>query len=218
MKDIVILSAGRFSREVYSMIMDCIDDGKQWRFKGFVDDRKNILDDFPHEGEMLGGCEVYEPAPNDYIIPAMGESGVREKYVEQLLAKGARFETLVHPTVYVGKNIKIGCGCVVLQYTICTADLTIDDFVNVGARCILSHGNRIGIFCSISGGVEIAGEVKIGARTFLGSGVTVAPNLNIGAGAYIGIGSVVIHNVRNDAFIFGNPAKHLGNASDRNTF
>lgn len=215
MKDIVILSAGRFSREVYSMIMDCIDDGKQWRFKGFVDDRKNILDDFPHEGEMLGGCEVYEPAPNDYIIPAMGESGVREKYVEQLLAKGARFETLIHPSVYIGKHVSIGEGGVVCHGNILTADIIIGSFVNVGTQCILSHGNHIGDWVSMGGGCCIAGEVKIGSRTCLGCNVTIAPGVNIGIDAYLGIGSVIIHNVCDDAFMFGNPAKKMGKASER---
>lgn len=215
MKDVIILGAGKFAREVYSMILDCIDDGEHWKFKGFLDDRPNILDDFPHEGEMLGAPIDYIPKSGDIVIQALGEPAPREKFVLELLNKGAHFETLIHPTVYRGKNVRIGNGCVIAHCNILTADMRLGDFVNIGAACTLSHGNELEAWVTLGGGCAIAGEVKIGARTSLGCGVLVAPGLHIGEGACIGIGSVVMRNVCGDAFMLGNPAKQIGKASER---
>jgi len=189
------------------MVMDCIAVGKEWEFKGFLDNRLHLLDDFQHSGTMLGAVEDYVPDENEYVIPALGDSAVREKYVSILKAKGARFETLIHPTAYVGAGCTVGEGCVVTQFVILTADVHLGDFVNVGVRTTLSHGNVLADFVTCAGHCCVAGEVKIGRLSFVGCNVTIVPHVTVGENAYLCAGSVVIRRVLDNTRVIGNPAK-----------
>ncbi len=214
MKDVVILGASYFAREVYSMVLDCIADGAKWRFKGFIDDRMDILDDFPHDGEMLGGLQQYEPAANDLVIPALGNPLVRRKYVDAMIAQGAKFGTLVHPSAYVGANIEIGRGCVITQRTILTAGLRIGNFVNVGVLTTLSHGNMVGDFSQFAGYCCVTGEVRIGEFVECGCQVSIVPHLTIGDYAQLCTGSVILRNVKPYEKVLGNPARVIGRTDE----
>ena len=213
-KDVVILGAAYFAREVYSMVQDCITDGAKWRFKGFVDDRKNILDDFQHEGEMLGGVDVYQPAMNDLVIPALGNPSARQKYVSLLQSKGANFGTMVHPSSYVGCNVEIGVGCVVTQRAILTAGLKVGNFVNVGVLTTLSHGNVVGDFSQFAGYCCVTGEVTIGKFVACGCAVSIVPRITIGDHAQLCTGSVVLRNVKPYEKVLGNPARVIGRTDE----
>lgn len=208
-RQIIILGAAYFAREVYSMVMDCIAAGKDWEFKGFLDNRTYLLDDFPYTGKMLGAVEDYAPEENDYIIPALGDPAIREKYVAILKDKGAKFETLIHPTAYIGTGCEIGEGCIITQFDILTADVHLGNFVNVGSRTTLSHGNYLGDFVTFAGHCCVAGEVKIGRSAFVGCNVTIVPHVTIGDNAYLCAGSVVIRRVKENTRVIGNPAKRF---------
>ncbi len=210
MKDVVILGAAYFSREVYSMVQDCIADGVKWRFKGFLDDRPKILDDFPHSGEILGSVENYIPKENDLIIPALGNPLIREKYVTIVKGNGCKFGTLIHPSAQIGANVEIGTGCVVMQNVVMTAGLVVGDFVNVGVQTILSHGNRIGPFSQFANLCSITGEVRIGRSVECGCGVTVIPHVTVGDYAQLCSGSVVLKDVKPYEKVIGNPARPIG--------
>lgn len=214
MKDVVILGAAYFAREVYSMVQDCIADGAKWRVKGFIDDRKNLLDDFPHEGEMLGGVDVYQPAMNDIIIPALGNPSTRQKYVSLLQGKGANFGTMIHPSSYVGCNVDIGEGCVVTQRAILTAGLKVGNFVNVGVLTTLSHGNIVGDFSQFAGYCCVTGEVHVGELVECGCAVSIVPHITIGDHAQLCTGSVVLRNVKPYEKVLGNPARVIGRTDE----
>lgn len=214
MKDVVILGAAYFAREVYSMVQDCIADGAKWHFKGFIDDRKSILDDFPHEGEVLGGVDSYTPCPNDIVIPALGNPDVRNRYVGALLEKGSSFGTMVHPTAYVGRKVDVGIGSVITQRVILTADIRIGNFVNVGVLSTLSHGNTVGDFSQFAGYCCVTGEVHIGKFVECGCSVTIVPHLTIGDHSQLCTGSVVLRNVKAYEKVLGNPARVIGRTDE----
>ena len=213
--EIVILGASYFAREVYSVVQDCIDNGALWNFKGFLDDRPNILDDFPHSGDMLGSVEHYIPEKNDLIIPALGNPLIREKYVLLAKSNGCQFGTVIHPSAQIGKNVKIGTGCVIMQNVVMTAGLTVGDFVNVGVQTILSHGNRIGSFSQFANLCSITGEVTIGRSVECGCGVTVIPHVTVGDYAQLCSGSVVLKDVKPYEKVIGNPARAIGYTQER---
>ena len=213
-KNIIIVSAGSYSREVYSFVVDCIDAGASWRVKGFLDDRPNILDDFPCPVNILDSVENYIIEPNDLFICAIGEPSSKKKYVEYLKSKGASFANLVHPTAVVGKNVSLGEGVVLTPYSILTASLSIGNFVSIGTMTVCSHHNQIGDWCHLSGHCSLAGGVKVGEGVFVGCSATFVPGVNIGQWAYIGAGSVVLKRVREHTKVFGNPAVPIGTVDD----
>ena len=53
-KNLIIVSAGQYGRETLGWAIQAIEHGADFRMKGFVDDRPNILDGFDYEFKILG--------------------------------------------------------------------------------------------------------------------------------------------------------------------
>jgi sugar O-acyltransferase (sialic acid O-acetyltransferase NeuD family) len=209
-KDIVIVSAGKFGREICAFVRQAIEGGRDWRIKGFLDSRADQLQRFAHPVPILSSVEDYDPAENDLFLCAIGSSEDRQRYTEAILRKGGRFATLVHPTAVLGDRISLGEGVIIAPYAVLTSHIVLGDSVYVGPHSLLSHDNEIGNWCQISGHCAIGGCVTMGESVFLGIGSIIMPDLKIGSNAFIGIGSVVIRNVGEGRKVFGNPAFPMG--------
>ena len=98
MKNVIIVGAGGFGREVYNYVEDCIKAGVQWQIKGFLDDNLNALDDYKYPTSIISSISDYIPEENDVFICGLGNPKTKKDVVEKLLARGAKFETLVHPS------------------------------------------------------------------------------------------------------------------------
>ena len=210
MKDIIIISAGKFAREVYSWVQDAITAGRHWQFKGFLDDRIDVLDDFPCSKGIISSVESYHPECNDLFICAIGDPILRKYYVEGMLTKGGQFAQLIHPTVVIGANVRIGEGVIIAPYSVLTASLILGNYVNLGCSVICSHHNEIGDWSQISGHASLAGYVRLGKGVFVGSGAVLVPNAVVGDWSYVGAGSVVLRRVAPYTKVFGNPAQKIG--------
>jgi len=206
MKDIVIIGAGKFAREISSFVGHAIVAGNDWRLKGFLDSRTNQLDGFGRKAPILSSVEAYEPAENDLFLCAVGAPADRRRYSEIILEKGGRFAALIHPTAVLGDNVKLGEGVMIAPQAVLTSDMVLGDSVYVGPHVCLSHENRIGDWCQISGHCVFGGGVTVDESCFFGLGVTLVPGVRIGKHAFIGAGSVVLKRVRDGAKVFGNPA------------
>ncbi len=211
---LIIVSAGKFAREVYSWVLDCIQAGAPWEFKGFLDNRPNALDDFPCSAGVISTVEEYVPQSNDRFVCAIGEACPRKNYVAQLKSKGAQFASVIHPTVVIGQNVKLGEGVILAPYSILTAALEVGNFVNIGVFCCCSHHNRIGDWCQISGHCSIPGNVVLEEGVFVGCGAVFVPGIHVGAWAYVGAGSVVVRRIKARTKVFGNPAVVIGTVDD----
>ena len=205
-KDIVIISAGKFAREISSFVGDAIAAGQDWRIKGFLDSRSNQLDGFNRQATIISSVEDYEPCENDLFLCAIGKPADRRTYTEIIQREGGRFATLVHPTAVVGDNITLGQGVMIAPHAVLTSDMRLGDSVYVGPLSCLSHDNVIGDWCQISGHCSLGGAVTIEEGCFFGIGAIVVPGVRIGRNAYVGIGSVVLKSVRAGVKVFGNPA------------
>jgi sugar O-acyltransferase (sialic acid O-acetyltransferase NeuD family) len=205
-KDIVIISAGKFGREICSFARQTIEAGQDWRIKGFLDSRSDQLQRFDHPVPILSSVEKYEPCENDLFLCAIGTSDDRRRYSEVILQKGGRFATLIHPTAVLGDSITLGEGVIIAPHVVLTSHMVLGDSVYVGPHSLLSHDNQIGSWCQISGHCAIGGCVTLGESVFLGIGAIIMPDLQIGKNAFVGIGSVVIRNVPEGRKVFGNPA------------
>jgi sugar O-acyltransferase (sialic acid O-acetyltransferase NeuD family) len=205
-KEIVIISAGNFGREISSIVSDAIAAGKDWRIKGFLDSRKEILNGFNREIPILSSVEAYEPRETDLFLCAIGSPADRKQYSEIILNKGGRFATLVHPTAVIGANVTLGEGVMIAQLAVLTADMVLEDSVYAGPHSCLSHDTRIGKWSQISGHCAFGGGVTVEEGCFFGVGAILMPGAYVGKNAFVGIGSVVLKKVKPDTKVFGNPA------------
>ena len=206
MKDLVIIGAGGFGRTVYWQCDADYGNGRDWTIKGFLDDRKGILDGFSVPKPVLASPFDYEPAPNDIFLCALGEPQMRRKYAAPLLARGVEFINLRTEVAYPA-SAHLGHGIIFERKVQVGSDAHIGDFVTVLSMSVIGHDVTIGDY------VEIGSFTFIGARARVGNDVQIHPHscilpgVSVGDRAVVGAGSVVIHNVPADTTVFGNPAK-----------
>ncbi len=207
--DLIIIGAGGMGREVFSWLTQEIIEKKEHKILGFIDDNPNALGDLSYPVKIVGNIIDYMPRKTERFILSILEPKTRMKIASILMAKGAVFYTLVHPSAVIGTNVRIGGGSVICPNCILTNDIDIGQFVFINTSSTVGHDVVIGDFTSINGKVEITGNVKVGTGCLFGVGAKVIPGRHIGDGATIGAGSVVIRNVPEGVTVFGNPAKRI---------
>jgi len=206
MKQLVIVGAGGFGREIANAAPDCLGYGTEFALKGFLDRNAAALDGFAGYPPVLGAPEDYAIGAEDVFFVAMGNLDLRRRNVELLSARGGTFQRLVHKTASLGRNVVIGEGSYIAHHAVLTADTTVGCNVCVFHSSVIGHDCRIGDFSHVSSLVFLGGGVGVGEGVTVHPGVRIAPFKKLGDGATIGIGSVVLANVRPKATVFGIPA------------
>lgn len=209
MKQLLIIGARGWGREVYDIATACINNGENFEVKGFLDDKADALYGYNNYPPIIGPVETYEIQKDDVFICALGDVEYKKKYANFILEKGGEFISLVHPTAIFGNNAKIGKGCVVGAYTNISSDTCLGDFVTFSIKAGMGHDSTIGDFSHIGGLSSISGFVTIGESVTIHPGVIVVPHRKIGNHAIVGTGSVVLCNVKANTTVFGNPATKI---------
>lgn len=208
MKEIIIVGAGGFGRELLQWIKDINRVEHIWNIKGFIDDNPNSLDGSNCDYPVIGSTNDYKPDNNEVFACAIANPKIKEKVVSSLKSKGAKFVSVIHPTAIIGDNIEIGEGLVAYPNSSITTNVKLGSFITLLSSGI-GHDAEVDDFSTISSFCDITGGVKLGKRVFLGSHVTIIPGRKIGNDAYIAAGSVVFTNVKENTKMMGNPAKKM---------
>ncbi|MEN8662356.1 MAG: acetyltransferase [Lentimonas sp.] len=206
MKKLIIVGAGGFGREVYAWAKQHPDCGKLWELAGFLDDDLSVLDGYEYSVGVIGPVEGHQPASDEVFVCAIGSPQIKKKVCQAMLATSATFISLVHPSVILGENIRLGTGVVLCPRVILTADISIGDFVAINCHSSAGHDVVIGDWATISGHCDLTGNTRYEDGAFLATGVRIAPSKSVGEFAYVGAGAVVIRSVKAGQKVFGNPA------------
>ncbi len=205
-KNLIIVGAGGFGREVYAWARHSFDFGRGWRFLGFIDDNPAALEGMGYP-PILGNISNYQVGENDYFLCGLGKPELKRKVVSILKSRGARFASLIHPTVVMGNNVELGTGVILCPRVVITSDIRLGDFVTLNVGSAVGHDSVVGAFTQSSAFCDITGGVRIGEEVFMGSHAAVLPRVTVGDRAVIGAGSVAIRNVPAGITIYGNPAR-----------
>lgn len=210
MKNLYLLGAGGFGREVLAILLAMqTEHGKHWNIMGFLDDTEDPLQGKPCDAQVIGSIKDYFPKKGDVLALCVADPKGKEKIVNLLEPRGVVFETIVPPSAYLGNHCTVGEGAVIMPYFGMTVNCSIGRFATL-QLCGIGHDAQIGDFVTISAHAHILGNVSIGNRVFLGANAVIAPNTQIEDDAYIGVGSVVLKRVRQGEKVFGNPAREIG--------
>lgn len=208
MKELIIVGAGGFGRELLQWIKDINEVNQKWTVKGFIDDNLEALSKYECDMPIIGRIESWIPGINEVFACAIADPNIKEKIVTLLKSKDAKFVQVIHPKAQIGDFTRIGEGVVIYPNSVITVNGTIEDYVTILSSGI-GHDAQIGAYSTISSCCDITGGVKIGKRVFIGSHVTVVPQKTIAEDAYVGAGSVVVTNIQKGSIVFGNPATRL---------
>ncbi|AZF04445.1 NeuD/PglB/VioB family sugar acetyltransferase [Pseudomonas sp. R5-89-07] len=211
-KKFVIVGAGGFGREVYVWLKDWIDHSDKpetYKIVGFLDDSSTALGRFSDVPSIISSIDDYVHQDGVFLVCAIADPKIKKAVSDRLIAKGAEFFSLVHPSVIVGTRVVVGVGVVVCPNTILSTDLTVGDFVTINSATTIGHDTSIGRYSTISGHCDVTGGVQLGEGVFMGSHAVVVPKVTVGAFAIIGASSVVIRKVAPGVTVFGVPAKKI---------
>lgn len=206
MKDIVIIGAGGFAREVAWLIEEINNNSLKWNLLGFIDDNENNIGKELNGYKVLGTTEYLNKLPKSvYSIIGIGDGSIREKIVSKLVNR--KFATLIHPSVRISKTNILGDGVIICAGNILTVNIKIGNHVIINLDCTVGHDVEINDYVTVLPSVNISGNIKIGEYTTLGTGVKIIQGIDIGKNIMIGAGTIVIRNVENGCTLVGNPGK-----------
>lgn len=211
MKDIVIIGAGDFGKEVAWLIEDINKVKPTYQISGFLDDDEKKI------GKSYNGYECLGPIACIFdlmkergvcAVIAMQDSGIRKRIVEKLSGFDA-WETLIHPSVNMSHTSAIGKGCIVCAGSNISVNTTIGDHCIFNLSVTMGHDCTVKDYVSIMSGSCVCGHVTIGQEAYLSTNCTIVPGKKVGAYARVGAGSVVLRNVKDSITVMGVPAKVL---------
>jgi sugar O-acyltransferase (sialic acid O-acetyltransferase NeuD family) len=210
MKNLIIIGARSYGREVYNLATQCKAYNTEWTIKGFLDDKASALDGFNYPVQVLAPVEKYEIQEGDVFICALGDVKAKMKYINYIIERGGEFTNLIHPNAQVvNLNTRLGKGIIIFAFCIVSNEVTIEDFVTLQAYCVIGHDTIIGEGSMLNVFSAISGAVNIGKMVTIYPGSTILPNVIVGDNTTVGAGSIVIKNVKAGITVFGNPAKEL---------
>lgn len=201
MKDLIIVCAGGFGREVYYLAKSL----GIYNIKGFIDDNIHALDGVNIAMPIIGTIKDWVPSDNEVFALGVSNPKTKETIVSIMKTKGAKFETLIAPHSRIIETTTIGEGCIISgSIGDC---VKIGNFVNIMGSMI-GQDSVIEDYTTTTGYTNIA-SAHLGKRVFVGSHAVVLHGLKVGDDAYICAGSIVFSKVKAGTKVFGNPAKRM---------
>ena len=209
MKELLLIGARGWGREVYNMLPNCIGYGTEFVVKGFLDDKADALDGMPGYPPIVDSVEHYEIQTNDVFVCALGDAHWKKYYANIILSKGGCFINIIHKGSGMGRNTRMGHGCIVCDNVGISCDITIGDFVTFQSYAIVGHDAQIGNYCHLGTRSFMGGYSLLGDVTTIQTNSVVLPHIKVGNNCVVGAGSVVIRKVKDGTTVYGNPAKVL---------
>lgn len=209
MKDLYIIGAGGFGREVAWLVERINDVSFEWNLKGFIDDDESIWGSKEDGYPVLGGCEYLKKIGDVYAVCAVGSAKVRKKIINKLADSQVRYATLVDPSVIMSKRIRVGEGSIICAGTIITVDVIIGKHVIVNLDCTLGHDDIINDFVTMYPSVNVSVNVEIGECSELGTGAQIIQGKKIVPNTIIGAGAVVVKDIEEKGTYVGSPVRKI---------
>ena len=193
MTQVVIVGAGGFGREVLQWARHSL--GPEHQIKGFLSNNSGDLDAFPGLPPILGHPEHYPVPEQERFLLAIGDVSIRKRVAEAMVARGARFLTLVHHTAVIADSARLGEGVIVCPFALVSDSVVLEDSVMMNIYACCGHDARVGRYSVLSGYAAVAGRAVLEEEVFLATHATVIPRKRVGARSMVSANSAVMRNV-----------------------
>lgn len=203
MKDLVIVGASGFAKEI-AWIIDRINKIQPtWNFKGF------ISNDVTESKEICGNDHFLQKYSKElYVVIAIATPEIRKRLF-QVYKKNPclYFPNIIDPTAQVSKYVKMGKGNIICAGTILTVNIEIGDFNILNLNCTVGHEVTMHDYITVNPNSNISGNVTIQSQVNIGTGTQIIQGITIQKEAQIGAGAVVIKDIESSCTAVGVPAK-----------
>lgn len=206
---VIVLGAGGHARVLVDILLK-----NGVSIVGLTDMNPNLLGSAIFGVPVVGDDSVLEkyPAGSVLLVNGLGlvtitrnRSNVFNKYKEM----GYAFAQVIHPSVIIGHDAKLGEGVQVMAGAVIQPGAQIGHNSIVNTRAGVDHDCKIGNHVHLAPGVTLSGGVRVGDGTHVGTGATVIQNIEIGSSVLVGAGAVVVRNVKDGAKVLGVPAREV---------
>ena len=208
MKDIVIIGAGGFGREVAWLVEDINKKSREWNLIGFIDDNKAIQGTEVNGYKVVGNIEWLNEQEL-YVVNAVGDLIVKQKIMERLSGSKNKYPVLIHPSVIYSDQVSFGEGSIICAGNIITVNINIGRHVIINLDCTIGHDAVIGDYSTVLPSVNLSGLVKIDQCVSIGTGSAIIQGVSIGENTIIGAGAVVVKDLPANCTAVGAPAKPI---------
>lgn len=209
-KDIVIIGASGFAKEILFLVDRINEQQKIWNILGFVD---NDLE----RGTQILGCPVIGDdtwlagqAKPLAAVCAVGSPSLKKKIIRKFRDNAnIYFPTVIDPSVIMSSYVSFGQGCIICAGCILTTDIRFGDFVTLNLDSTVGHDVRIGDYTTLYPSANISGNVTIGTMSEVGTGAHIIQGITVTDHVIFGAGAVVIKDVNESGTLVGNPARMI---------
>lgn len=190
------------------VVADCAGALDRWTEIVFFDDRHPNID-HNFKWPVRGGISSIPEAAgkNDEVFVAIGNCATRVALLARFRDMNLKLATLVHPQASVSTDTKIEYGSIVVAGAVVNIGATIGlgGIINTSSSvdhdCVLDSGVHV---CP---GARLAGDVRIGDRSWIGIGAVVRQGIQIGADVVVGAGAAVVTDISDGLTVVGVPAR-----------
>ena len=209
MKDLYIIGAGGFGREVAWLIERINEVRPTWNLKGFIDDNECMWGSEEGGYKVLGGCDYLISLGNVYAVCAIATAKVRQIVIDKFADSEVKFATVIDPSVRISNKVEIGEGTIICAGTTVTVDIKIGNHVIINLDCTIGHDAVIEDYVTIYPSVNVSGNVLIGRCSELGTGMQIIQGKKVADNTIIGAGAVVVKDCAESGIYVGSPAKKI---------
>ncbi|SDL11452.1 sugar O-acyltransferase, sialic acid O-acetyltransferase NeuD family [Salinimicrobium catena] len=208
MKKIVVIGASDQSR----CTIDVIEQEKKYEIYGILDkklEQGTTFEGYPVLGYLENIRELIEDNGVYGGIVAIGDNFTRYKVVKSILELRPEFNFVnaIHPSVIIGKKVRIGEGNLIMPGVILNNNSSVGDHCILLTRSSLDHDSNLGDYSSFSPGVTTGGRVNVGNCSVIGIGANILHSKSVGNHCVIGGGALINKDIEDNSVAYGVPAR-----------
>lgn len=213
-KKLIIFGTGAIAELAY----DCFKYESNYEVVAFTVERKYLG---KHGSPFFQGLpvisfeslEIHYPPQEYEMFVAVGYlklNHVRARIYRKAKEKGYKLATFISPHAYIGRNVKIGDNCFIMEHNNVQYSAEIGNNSFLWASNHIGHHTKVGEHVFFASGITMAGHCEVGNYTFLGCGVSTADSIKIGKNVLVGVNVSVVKDVEdNIVFSTVQPVKFL---------
>ncbi|RNF39629.1 acetyltransferase [Planococcus salinus] len=208
MKDIAIIGAGGFGREVAWLIERLNNVKEEWNFVGFVDDDETLQGKEVSGYQVIGNIEWLRNQEIN-VVNAIGDPIIKKKVIERLKDSKNTYPVLIDPSVIHSDKVSFGEGSIICAANILTTDIKVGKHVIINLDCTIGHDATLGDYTTVLPSVNVSGFVETKECVSVGTGSAIIQGVKIGANTVVGAGAVVVKELPANCVAVGAPAKPI---------